>query len=72
MTQETKYVFIKMYEDGSESVSIIDDPIEIYKSGNFNDKAGDKIYQLGNEVELEVTVKKKPVYRHFYDPATKD
>ena len=72
MRQEVKYVFIKMFETGETSISLINDPIEIYKSGKFNAKAGDKIYQLGNEVELEIVVKQKPVYRHFYDPATKD
>jgi len=53
------YVWIR--SDGK--VSIIDDPVEVYQSSDF-DKAGDHIHRLGEEVEVRVTVevkKKKPV-----------
>ena len=59
--EEQQYVWIR--SDGT--VSIIDDPVEIYQSPDF-DKAGDHIHRLGEEVEVRVTVavkNKKPVLR---------
>jgi hypothetical protein len=59
--EEQHYVWIR--SDGD--VRIIDDPVEIYQSPDF-DKAGDHIHRLGEEVEIKVTVQvknKKPVYR---------
>lgn len=55
-----KYVFVKRDE-----VSIIEDPIELFKNGEYNESRGDKLYQLGLEVTVETTIKvmSKPVYR---------
>jgi hypothetical protein len=55
------YVWIR--SDGT--VSIIDDPVEIYQSPDF-DKAGDYIHRLGEEVEVKISVavkNKMPTYR---------
>jgi len=60
-----KYVFIKKFETGETSIGLIDDPLEVFKSGEYKPNNGDKIYQLGSEVTVEVSVKVKssPVYR---------
>lgn len=60
-----KYVFIEKCDDRCELVSIIEDPIELFKSGEYNESRGDKLYQLGPEVTVEMTIKvtSKPVYR---------
>ena len=54
-----KYVFIKKFETGETSIGLIDDPLEVYKSGEYKPDNGDKIYQLGNEITVEVSVKVK-------------
>jgi hypothetical protein len=54
-----KYVFIKKFETGETSIGLIDDPLEVYKSGEYKPENGDKIYQLGNEISVEVSVKVK-------------
>lgn len=60
-----KYVFAKKFETGEEAVSIIEDPITLFKNGDYNVSRGDKLYQLGAEVTVETTIKvtSKPVYR---------
>lgn len=60
-----KYVFVKKFEDGSELASIIEDPVALFKTGEYNESCGDKLYQLGQEVTVETTIKvtSKPVYR---------
>lgn len=52
-----KYVFVKKFETGEEAVSIIEDPIDLYRNGNYNEERGDKLYQLGPEVTVETTIK---------------
>ena len=54
-----KYVFVKKFETGETSIGFIDDPLEVYKSGEYKPDNGDKIYQLGNEITVEVSVKVK-------------
>jgi len=54
-----KYVFIKKFETGETSIGLIDDPIEVFKSGEYKASNGDKIYQLGNEITVEVSLKVK-------------
>lgn len=60
-----KYVFVKKFKDGGELVSIIEDPVALFKNGEYNESSGDKLYQLGPEVTVETTIKvsSKPVYR---------
>lgn len=55
-----KYVLVKRGE-----VSIVEDPVALFKSGEYNESRGDKLYQLGPEVTVETTIKvtSKPVYR---------
>lgn len=59
------YVFIEKCEDGGELVSITEDPVALFKNGEYNVSRGDKLYQLGPEVTVETTIKvtSKPVYR---------
>jgi hypothetical protein len=54
-----KYVFIKKFETGETSIGLIDNPLELYKSGEYKPDNGDKIYQLGNEITIEVNLKVK-------------
>ena len=54
-----KYVFIKKFETGETSIGLIDDPLEVFKSGEYKPNNGDKIYQLGSEVTVEVSIKVK-------------
>lgn len=58
--QQKLYVWIR--ESGE--VSLIDDPIEIWKDQKFNEQT-DRIHQLGDEVEIQVnvSVKNKTVHR---------
>ena len=59
--QETqRYVWIRANGDAT----IISDPVKLWQDPCFN-RAEDRIYTLGNEVEVKVTVevKNKPVYR---------
>ena len=60
-----KYVFIKRFETGEKSVSIIDDPVALFKNGQYNEDNGDQLFQLGEEVKVEmnIKVKSKPTYR---------
>lgn len=60
-----KYVFIEKCDDGSELVSIVEDPVALFKNGEYNVSRGDKLYQLGPEVTIETTIKvtSKPTYR---------
>lgn len=60
-----KYVFVKKFETGEEAVSIIEDPVALFKSGEYNESRGDKLYQLGSEIKIEMNIKIKsePVYR---------
>ena len=60
-----KYVFVKKFEDGSELASIVEDPVALFKNGEYNVSRGDKLYQLGPEVTVETTIKvtSKPTYR---------
>ncbi len=65
-----KYVFIKKFETGETAISIIEDPIELFKSGELKEENGDKLFQLGNEVKVEMNIKVKsaPVYRSAAPP----
>lgn len=59
-TTEQRYVWI--LADGE--AKIITDPVAVYQ-GPYFDREKDRIYVLGNEVEVKITVevKNKPVYR---------
>jgi hypothetical protein len=59
------YVFVKKFEDGSELASIVEDPIALFKNGEYNESRGDRLYQLGQEVTVETAIKvtSKPTYR---------
>lgn len=59
--KESRYVWVR----DTGVAEIIVDPIAIWNSQHF-DKTNDRIYKLGDEVEVKVSVevkKKNPVYR---------
>jgi hypothetical protein len=60
-----KYVLIKKFETGETAVSIIEDPLALYKNGQYNEDNGDQLFQLGEEVKVEmnIKVKSKVTYR---------
>ena len=60
-----KYVFIKRFETGEKSVSIVGDPVALFKSGEYSEENGDQLFQLGEEVKVEmnIKVKSKTTYR---------
>lgn len=64
-----KYVLVKKYDDESEGVFIVDDPVSAYRSGKYQEENGDKIFQLGNEVKLKVTIEPTEVYRVKVHPS---
>lgn len=67
-----RYVFMKKYETGETSIGLIDDPLEVYKSGEYKPDNGDKIYQLGSEVTVEVSLKIKSGIRTPGERSLKD
>ena len=62
-----KYLLMKKYENGETALSIIEDPLELYKSGQFREDNGDKLFQIGDEVrvELNIKVKSKTTFREL-------
>jgi hypothetical protein len=60
MPDAPRYVWIRANGDAT----IISDPVKLWQDPCFN-RVEDRIYTLGNEVEVKVTVevKNKPVYR---------
>jgi hypothetical protein len=67
------YVFIEKCEDGGELISITEDPVTLFKNGEYNESCGDKLYQLGSEVKIETTIKvtSGPTYRVLEDKVFK-
>lgn len=47
-----------LWKKNNDQLEIINDPIDLYKSGEFNEKT-DKIYQIGSEIEIEIKIKTK-------------
>lgn len=58
-----KYVLIKNYGAEGTGMLLIDDPVAAYKSGQYQEENGDKLFQLGNEVKVEINVKPTSVTR---------
>ena len=67
--EEKRYVWIRA---NFNDATIISDPVAVWQDPSF-DRNKDRIYELGAEVEVMVTVnvKHKPVYRS-YDPVNKE
>jgi hypothetical protein len=63
MKSEMKYVFVKLDSEGHKTISIIDNPTSLFKSGAYSEQRGDKLFQLGNEVTIEVQVVPLPASR---------
>ena len=59
--EKQRYLWIR---HGSDDMIIIDDPVELFRGSKF-DEDNDKLYEIGREVELKVSVqvKGKTVYR---------
>lgn len=59
--EKQRYLWIR---HGSDDMIIIDDPVELFRGSKF-DEVNDKLYEIGREVELKVSVqvKGKTVYR---------
>lgn len=52
-----KYVLIKNYGTEGSGMLLIDDPVAAYKSGQYQEENGDKLFQLGSEVKIEISIK---------------
>lgn len=62
-----KYLLIKNgnidgFRQGGGSMTIIEDPITMFKSGEFNEET-DVLYQIGNQVKLKISIEPTEVYR---------
>lgn len=58
-----QYVLVNKCPDGSTMVRIIDDPTEMFMNAQYDEKNGDKLYQLGQEVKIKISVEPAEVYR---------
>lgn len=66
MRQDPKYVLVNKCPDGSTMVRIIDDPTEAFINAQYDEKNGDKLYQLGQEVKIKITVEPTKVSRETW------
>ena len=62
-----KYLLIKNgnidgFRQGGGSMTIVEDPITMFKSGEFNEET-DVLYQIGNQVKLKISIEPTAVYR---------
>lgn len=62
-----KYLLVKNgnidgFRQGGGSMIIVDDPVSMFKSGEFNEET-DALYQIGNEVKLKISIEPSSVYR---------
>jgi len=62
MLTKTKYLWVKETGTG-QTLQIIEDPIKLFKDGMFNERK-DKLYQIGNEVTLSVSLTPVPSVRN--------
>jgi hypothetical protein len=60
-TNKPKYLWIRP-NSAETPMLIIDDPVAIFRGSQF-DESTDKIYSLGPEVKLKVTLETQPSYR---------
>lgn len=70
MITKMKYLWVHTYND-TTVLRIIDDPVELFKTGQLNE-AFDKIYQIGSEVKVKVSIEPTTTYREGNFPRTKD
>ena len=61
-TNKQKYLWIHKKNPDDSILQIIDDPIELFKTGQLNE-AFDKLYQIGPEVKLKVVLEPQQSYR---------
>ncbi len=52
-----KYVLIKNYGAEGSGILLIDNPVTAYKSDQYQEENGDKLFQLGSEVKVEISIK---------------
>jgi hypothetical protein len=60
--KQTKYLWIHQKNPDENILQIIDDPIELFKTGQLNE-AFDKIYQIGQEVKIKVSIEQVATHR---------
>ena len=64
-----RYVWVhysNQAQNETYTVHLIDDPVEVWNGSSF-DRERDRIYRLGEEVEVKVTVEpKNPKYRDIF------
>lgn len=67
MKTNQKYLWVKGNFDEAFNLKIIDDPMDLFKSGQFNEKE-DKLYMLGSEAQLQVSIVPKSNTREVKFP----
>jgi len=71
MMKQIKYLWVHTFDDKTV-LRIIDDPIELFKTGQLNE-AFDKIYKIGQEVKIKVSIEHVATQRSADSfPRTKD
>jgi hypothetical protein len=67
-----KYLWVHKKNPDENILRIIDDPIELFKTGQLNE-AFDKIYKIGQEVKIKVSIEHVATQRSVDSfPRTKD
>jgi hypothetical protein len=64
-----KYLWVHRKNPDCEVLKIIDNPIELFKTGQLNE-AHDSIYQIGNQVKLKVILEPVSNYRFAASTST--
>ncbi len=57
-----KYLWVHKKNPDESVLQIIEDPIELFKTGQLNE-AFDKIYQIGQEVKVKLSIEQVTTYR---------
>jgi hypothetical protein len=62
MISKPQYLWIHKKNPENHVLSIVEDPIEIFKTGQIDPRI-DKFFMIGQEVEIEVSLKQVPAKR---------
>jgi hypothetical protein len=66
MVTKQQYLWVQETRD-AKSLQVIDDPVQLFMSGKFDPNIG-KIYQIGSEVKVQVSIEPIPNYRSKNTP----
>lgn len=66
MITSKKYVWVRP-KNKEDPIVFVDDPVELFRGNRF-DESVDKLYQLGPEVKLKVTIEPVKTYRGSEEP----